>query len=73
MVGAFVVGPIARRYRKNLEFTKFFMPLSALSGIALVISLRYDRAYPAIVLSLMGFGFCGLGSFPLVLELGVEV
>jgi len=72
LVGAFVVGPIARRYRKNLEFTKFFMPLSALSGIALVISLRYDRAYPAIVLSLMGFGFCGLGSFPLVLELGVE-
>ena len=46
---------------------------AAMCGVFLVMSLRYADFYPAIVLSLMGFGFCGLGSFPIVLELAVEV
>ena len=73
LVGSFTIGPIARRFNKQIEVTKVAMPLAATFGVFLVMSLRYADFYPAIVLSLMGFGFCGLGSFPIVLELAVEV
>ena len=73
LIGSFVVGPLARRFNKQIDSTKVAMPLASMCGVFLVMSLRYADFYPAIVLSLMGFGFCGLGSFPIVLELAVEV
>jgi len=72
LIGSFTIGPIARRFNKQIEVTKVAMPLAATFGVFLAMSLRYADFYPAIVLSLMGFGFCGLGSFPIVLELAVE-
>ena len=73
LVGSFVLGPIARRTNKHLEVTKVAMPGAALCGISLAISLRFANIYWAILLSLMGFGFFGLGAYPIILELAVEV
>ena len=73
LVGGFLIGPIARRYRKQLEATKVAMPLSAMAATLLCVALRFDNFYVPILLSLMCFGFFGLGSFPLILELAVEV
>ena len=73
LIGGFIIGPLARRYRKQLEVTKVTLPLSAMAATLLSVALRFDNFYVPIVLSLMCFGFFGLGSFPLILELAVEV
>ena len=73
LLGSFLIGLTARRYSRQLDFAKVCWPLAAMSGIFLVMSLRFANIYPAILISLMGFGFFGLGAFPLCLELAVEV
>ena len=73
LIGSFVIGFLGRKFRKQLEFAKVAFPLAAIFGIFIVMSLRFADVYPAILISLMGFGFFGLGSFPLCLELAVEV
>lgn len=73
LIGSFILGPLARRYNTQVATTKVAMPLAAIFGICLAESLRFPHFYPGILLSLMGFGFCGLGSFPIILELAVEV
>ena len=73
LIGSFILGPLARRYSSQVATTKVAMPLAAIFGIGLAESLRFPDFYPGILVSLMGFGFCGLGSFPIILELAVEV
>ena len=73
LVGSFILGPLARRRGLQLEVTKVAMPLSAMGGILCVMALRFADFYWAILLSLAGFSFAGLGSFPIILELAVEV
>ena len=73
LIGSFILGPIARRTNKQLEVTKFAMPAAALSGVGLVEALRYPGVYPLILTALISFGFFGLGSYPIILELAVEV
>ena len=73
LIGSFLIGFTARKYKRQLDFAKVSWPLAAISAIFLVVSLRFTNFYPAIVISLMGFGFFGLGAFPLCLELAVEV
>ena len=73
LVGSFLIGFTARKLRRQLDFAKVSWPLAAMSAIFLVMSLRFADAFPAILVSLMGFGFFGLGAFPLCLELAVEV
>ena len=73
LIGSFILGPLARRYNTQVATTKVAMPLAAIFGISLAECLRFPNFYPGILISLMGFGFCGLGSFPIILELSVEV
>ena len=73
LIGSFVIGFLGRKFRKQLEFAKVAFPVAAIFGIFIVMSLRFPDVYPAILISLMGFGFFGLGVFPLCLELAVEV
>ena len=73
LLGSFLIGLTARRFNRQLDFAKVSWPLAAISAIFLVLSLRFADVYPAILISLMGFGFFGLGAFPLCLELAVEV
>ena len=73
LVGSFILGPLARRRGLQLEVTKVAMPLSAMGGILCVMALRFADFYWAILLALAGFSFAGLGSFPIILELAVEV
>ena len=73
LIGSFVIGFLGRKFRKQLDFAKVSFPLAAIFGIFIVMSLRFPDVFPAILISLIGFGFFGLGSFPLCLELAVEV
>lgn len=73
LIGSFVIGFLGRKFRKQLDFAKVSFPLAAIFGILIVMSLRFPDVFPAILISLMGFGFFGLGAFPLCLELAVEV
>ena len=35
LIGGFIIGPLARRYRKQLEVTKVTLPLSAMAATLL--------------------------------------
>jgi hypothetical protein len=49
------------------------MSFSYLSSSGLCLALRESSFYWVILVSLVIFGFFGMGIFPLVLELSVEV
>merc|ERR1719186_1031129 len=52
--------------------TKMSFGVACIGIILLAVTLQETNFYPVIIVSLAIFGFFGLGSFPLTLELAVE-
>ena len=70
--GGIVVGTLARRLKKQLDFFKISYCISSLAFITLMLLLREPEVFPAIMCALSVVGFFGIGCFPLSLELSVE-
>merc|ERR1712226_1230799 len=72
LIGSFTIGPLARRWALQEQTSKACFALSTLGVIFLTMALRKPDQYWAILITLGIFGFFGLGTFPLILELAVE-
>ena len=87
LVGGVVYGSIVRRFKgqvkQNMEEflnsqttqvsgVKVSFALSSVSCIGLLLCLRLPDVFPLILLFAFLFGFFGLSSYPLFLELAVE-
>jgi len=72
LVGGVLYGSVVRRFGRQVEGVKVSYALSSVACIGLLLCLRLPDVFGLILLFAFLFGFFGLSSFPLFLELAVE-
>ena len=72
VVGGVASGVVARRLGRPVQVLKILYCLSSLTLIISLLLLREENLLVPTILSLVVFGFCLMGCFPLALELGAE-
>ena len=70
--GGLTVSAIARKFQNHVVILKITYCFSAISFIASLLQLREPHLFYSTLFTLMIFGFCTIGCFPLSLELAVE-